>query len=141
MKSKLYILSDLFEFHHIGVATDDMGMAKEFYLKIGYEADEETEVPSQKVRVCFLTKSGQPQIELITSSGDNSPVLNILKKCGSGPYHFCYSVRNMAEAIEYLRRERFVILFKPEESNAIENNNITFVYKKSIGLIEIVEIV
>ena len=134
------MLSDILEFHHIGVATDDMENAREFYCKLGYHLGEETEVPSQRVRVCFLTKAEQPQIELITSSGEDSPILNILKKCGSGPYHFCYSVRNMKKAIEQLKKEKFVILFKPVESNAIENNNITFAYKKSIGLIEIVEI-
>lgn len=131
---------DFLKFHHIGFATDNLGDTKLFLEKIGYISGEDVYVPTQKVTVCFLNKKDQPQIELITSSDVNSPIHNILKKCGSGPYHFCYSVPDMKEAIAGLKQEKFIILNNPVKSNAIEDNIIIFAYKKSYGLIEIVEI-
>lgn len=131
---------DFLKFHHIGFATDNMADTKLFFIKLGYACGDEIIVPSQKVRVCFMNKIGHPQIELITSAGINSPVDNILKKCGPGPYHFCYSVQDINSAISSLKQEKFIILNKPENSNAIDNHCIIFAYKKSFGLIELVEI-
>jgi methylmalonyl-CoA/ethylmalonyl-CoA epimerase len=131
---------EFLKFHHIGFATDNLDEAKSLFIKMGYVPGEVVYVPSQKVEVCFMNKAGQPQIELITGSGTNSPVESILKKCGPGPYHLCFSVNDINNAIENLRNEKFIILNKPVKSNAIDDNNIIFAYKKSYGLIEIVEI-
>lgn len=131
---------EFFKFHHIGFATDNLDEAKSFFSKLGYTPGEDVFVPSQKVTVCFLNKTDQPQIELITSAGNDSPVETILRKCGPGPYHFCFSAPDINEAIESLKKEKFIILNKPILSNAIDENNIIFAYKKSYGLIEIVEI-
>jgi methylmalonyl-CoA/ethylmalonyl-CoA epimerase len=128
------------KFHHIGFATDNIEEAKSFFLKLGYTPGEDVFVPSQKVKVCFLNKTDQPQVELITSAGDDSPVDTILRKCGPGPYHLCYSVPDINEAIAGLKKEKFIILNKPVKSNAIDENNIIFAYRKSYGLVEIVEI-
>jgi methylmalonyl-CoA/ethylmalonyl-CoA epimerase len=131
---------DFLKFHHIGFATDNLDEAKSFFVKLGYTPGEDTFVPSQKVTVCFLNKAGQPQIELITSAGTDSPVDTILRKAGPGPYHLCFSAPDINAAIKSLKNEKFIILNKPVLSNAIDDNNIIFAYKKSYGLIEIVEI-
>jgi len=132
---------EFLKFHHIGFATDNLEEAKSFFVEIGYIPGKETIVPSQKVKVCFLNKAGTPQIELITSAGIDSPVDNILKKCGSGPYHLCFSVPDLNAAITSLKKEKFIILNKPFVSNAIDDNNVIFAYKKSYGLLEIVEMI
>ncbi len=131
---------EFLKFHHIGFATDNLEDTKLFFMKLGYTPGEDIFVPTQKVKVCFLNLAGQPQIELITSAGTDSPIDNILKKCGAGPYHFCYSVPDIDAAIAALKREKFIILSKPQKSNAIDNNKIIFAFRKSYGLIEIVEI-
>lgn len=131
---------EFLKFHHIGFATDNLDEAKSFFVKLGYTPGEDIFVPSQKVKVCFLNKTDQSQIELITSAGIDSPVDTILRKCGPGPYHFCFSVPDINAAIEGLKKEKFVILNKPVKSNAIDDNNIIFAYKKNYGLLEIVEI-
>lgn len=133
-------MTDDFKFHHIGYATDNLEETKIFFSGLGYIPGEVIHVPSQKVKVCFLNKFDHPQIELITSAAIDSPIENILKKCGSGPYHLCYSVKDMKLAVEYLKKEKFVILNRPVISNAIDDQLIIFAYKKGLGLIEIVEI-
>ncbi len=131
---------DQLKFHHIGFASDNFVESKAFFQLLGYIPGEEIVVPLQKVKVCFLNKAGHPQIELITGADINSPVDNILKKCGAGPYHICYSVNNLKETIGYLKKEKYIILNRPSRSNAIDDHYIIFAYKKSFGLIEIVEI-
>jgi methylmalonyl-CoA/ethylmalonyl-CoA epimerase len=133
-------MMESFKYHHIGFATDNLEETKSFFVKLGYIPGDEVIVPVQKVKVCFMNRPGQPQVELITSYGAESPIDTILKKCGPGPYHFCYSVPDLNKAIVELKKEKFIILNKPVNSNAIEDNMIIFAYKKSCGLIEIVEI-
>jgi methylmalonyl-CoA/ethylmalonyl-CoA epimerase len=134
------LMLEQFKFHHIGFATDDLAGTKTLFIKMGYIPGEEVIVPLQKVKVCFLNKPGHPQIELITSADITSPIDNILKKCGAGPYHFCYSVNDINDALESLKREKFIILNKPVKSNAIDDHCIIFAFRKNYGLIEVVEI-
>jgi methylmalonyl-CoA/ethylmalonyl-CoA epimerase len=131
---------DSLKFHHIGFATSNLVETKSIFVKMGYVPGEDVVVPGQKVKVCFMSKAGHPLIELITPLSDDSPVTQILKRSGPGPYHFCYCVEDMEQAIKELRSEKFLLLNKPVKSNAIEDNMIVFAYRKDYGLIEIVEI-
>jgi len=128
------------KFHHIGIATKNFQKAIQTYKSLGYSVvSESMEVPTQNVRVCFLEKQGHPLLELIEPSGDSSPIHNLLKKNGSGPYHLCYTTSDINETIKNLKILRFLIFSNPVESNAFNNNLIIFAYKDDIGFIEIVE--
>ncbi len=59
---------------------------------------------------------------------------------GATPYHMCYAVQNMQQAISALRKKKFMIVSTPKPSNAFYNNLVCFLIKKGIGLIEIIEI-
>ena len=127
-------------FHHIGIATRNFQKAIQTYRSLGYKVVlESLEVPTQNVRVCFLEKEGHPLLEIIEPSGESSPINTLLKKNGSGPYHLCYTTDDISETMEQLREQRFLILTKPFESIAFNNNLIIFAYKDDIGFIEIVE--
>jgi len=129
------------KFHHLGIATTNFEKAKKTYLSFGYKVLIDcVEIPLQKVNVCFLEKSNHPLIELIEPLSHDSPVANILKKYGSGPYHTCYSTTNINLTINDLRKKKFIQISPLEKSKAFENNLICFVYKDDIGLIEILEL-
>ena len=128
------------KFHHIGIATRNFEKAIQTYQALGYSVlIEPLEVPTQEVRVCFLKKAGHPLIEIIEPAGDSSPVNTLLKKNGSGPYHFCYITYNINDTIKRLKEQRFLVFSKPVESIAFNNNLMVFAYKDDIGFIEIVE--
>ena len=126
-------------FHHIGIACRDIDKTREFYLGLGYTASPVVDDPLQHVRICFLDKEGAPRLELLQPLDDQSPVARTLATAGVTPYHFCYEVRNINEAIAALRTKRFLLVSGPVPACALGDRRIAFLYNKNNGLIELVE--
>jgi len=126
-------------FHHIGIACRDIDKTREFYLGLGYTASPVVDDPLQHVRICFLDKEGAPRLELLQPLDDQSPVAHTLATAGVTPYHFCYEVRNIDEAIAALRTKRFLLVSGPVPACALGDRRIAFLYNKNNGLIELVE--
>lgn len=126
-------------FHHIGIACRDIDKTREFYLGLGYTASPVVDDPLQHVRICFLDKEGAPRLELLEPLDDQSPVARTLATAGVTPYHFCYEVRNIDEAIAALRTKRFLLVSGPVPACALGDRCIAFLYNKNNGLIELVE--
>ena len=126
-------------FHHIGIACRDIDKTREFYLGLGYTASPVVDDPLQHVRICFLDKEGAPRLELLQPLDDQSPVESTLATAGVTPYHFCYEVRNIDEAIAALRTKRFLLVSGPVPACALGDRRIAFLYNKNNGLIELVE--
>lgn len=66
--------------------------------------------------------------------------MKILDKVGVSPYHTCYQVSDIDDAIRKLKKMRFMPLSKPVIACALDDNKICFLYNKDVGLIELVEI-
>lgn len=127
------------KFHHIGLAVFDFSKVIPFYEAQGYHNDIVIYDPEQNVEVCVLSHPTSPKIELLAPHDESSPINNILKKSGATPYHICYEVENIEEAISELKKERFMPVSKPKVSNTFDNHRVCFLIKKDIGLIEIIE--
>jgi methylmalonyl-CoA/ethylmalonyl-CoA epimerase len=127
-----------FTFHHVGVATNSIAHTSKYYKEAGYLVSETVFDPVQNVNICFLRKSDHPCVELIEPVSGLSPVANIIKKAGVSPYHFCYEVQEITNAIAKLKLLNFIPLSKPINAVAL-NSSICFLYNKDLGLIEIVE--
>ncbi|WP_287565308.1 VOC family protein [Parabacteroides sp.] len=128
-----------FRFHHIGVAVFDIDTTAKFYMDAGYSTTVSVLDPLQDIRICFLTKPGMPMVELLEAVDSSSPVNRILKSVGVSPYHLCYEVSDMEDALGRLRKMRFVIVSNPVEACALDNRRVCFVYNKNMGLIELLE--
>ena len=128
------------EFHHIGVATCNINKSIEIFEKMGFISEEVIFDELQKVNICFLRKSGHPDIELIEPANEKSPVRNILDKVGTTPYHFCYYTNDILQEIISLKKKKFLLVVNPVEAIAFNNKRICFCYNKDFGLIEVVEI-
>lgn len=127
------------KFHHIGIAVFDIEATAAEYIAVGYTKSETIYDPIQNVYICFLNKKGMPQMELLAPKDETSPVNKTLEKMGVTPYHCCYEVKNIEEAITELRKKHYVVVAKPVEACAIENHKVCFLFNKNVGLIEIVE--
>ena len=125
-------------FHHIGIAVFSIEQTKPFYENLGYKATPAIYDPVQNVNICFLEKSGEVLLELIEPHDETSPVNDILKKNGVAPYHNCYEVDDLEAAIAELRKQRFVVVRKPEKAIAMGERRVCFLYNKNVGLIELV---
>lgn len=126
-------------FHHIGIACKDIEKTKSFYVSMGYEATATVDDPLQHVRICFLNKQGCPRLELVEPMDEQSPVLRTLSSAGVTPYHLCYQVEDINEAISSLRHKRFVLVNGPVPACAMNDRLIAFMFNQHSGLIELVE--
>ncbi len=125
-------------FHHIGIACRDIEATKSFYLAQGYMASETVDDPLQDVHICFLEKPGMPRLELLAPIDEKSPVVHTLETSGVTPYHICYEVDDITEAISKLKSQHFVLLKKPVPACAIGGKTACFLYSKNVGLVELV---
>ena len=126
-------------FHHIGIACRDIDKTVQFYLQQGYAATPAVEDSLQHVRISFLEKDGAPRLELLEPIDDSSPVARTLAATGVSPYHICYEVQNLDEAIASLRQQRFLLVNGPVPACAMGNRRIAFLFQKNTGLVELVE--
>ena len=133
------INNDLLTFHHIGIACREIGKTVEFYLSQGYTAADVVDDPLQHVRVCFLDKPGAPRLELLEPLDEENPVSRTLASVGVTPYHICYEVQDIEEAVASLRRQRFLLVNGPVPACALDNRRVAFLFQKNTGLIELVE--
>ena len=117
----------------------DINKTAAIYEAGGYTVSNTILDPIQNVNICWLTKEGMPTVELLEPINETSPVCKTLEKNGVTPYHTCYTVDNIDEAIAELRKMRYVVVSKPVEAVAIHNCKVCFLYNKNIGLIELVE--
>ncbi len=126
-------------FHHLGIATKEIDKTKSIYLNLGFISTEIIFDPIQNVNICFLTKKDHPLLELVAPINEDSPVFNIIKKLGTTPYHICYEVDNLDEAIKNLKKQRFILTIAPVKAIAFKNRRICFLYNQQIGLTELLE--
>lgn len=132
------MLNDLI-FHHIGIACFEIEKTIDFYLQMGFIASSITEDPIQDIRICFLEKEGMPKIELLEPIDEKSPTNRILQTQGVTPYHICYETEELQSAVKCLRQQGFVKISKIVPACAINNRKVVFLFKKDVGVIELLE--
>jgi methylmalonyl-CoA/ethylmalonyl-CoA epimerase len=128
-----------FVFHHIGYVTDSIEKTSALYQAAGYHVSETTIDPVQQTKICFLSKEGNPDIELIEPLDENSSVNKVLKRNGgAAPYHICYETDDVNRDFDALLAIGYTPLFRPVEATALNDKLICYFYKKETGFIEIV---
>ena len=131
-------MKHLISINHIGYAVKDIETTAKLYVEAGWRLSEIYEEKVQNARIAFLTKEGMAKIELVAPLEGESPVDNILKKMSVTPYHICYDVDDIDEAVEDLFDEGFRPLFMPVESVAMDNHKICYLFHQHVGFIELV---
>ena len=126
-------------FHHIGVAVKDISLTAAVYVAGGYHQSGTIYDPKQNVNICWLKKEGMHVVELLEPVDETSPVNKTLEKNGVTPYHTCYIVDDIENAMKERRKMKYVIVSQPVEAIAIHGCKVCFLYHKNVGLIELVE--
>lgn len=126
--------------HHIGYCVSDIDKSAAEFKKIGYTVyGPKYEDSCRKIYIQFM-KNGETLIELVSPLGTGgSPVDGILQKVGSTPYHICYETSDIEDEIARLRQLKYVPVTGPEAAAAIDGNKVAFMFKRNVGLIELVE--
>ncbi len=123
------------EFHHIGIATEDIEKTLENlkkYFDISNISDTVYD-PKQDANLCMLTFKDGVKIELI----EGKVVQNILKR-RQYLYHTCYSVGNIEKTIEELIADGAFLVSEPKEAVLFNNKKVAFL-AWDLGLIELLE--
>lgn len=125
--------------HHIGIAVKNIESASERLDFLGNVSEVYLD-PIQKVKIAFIMDpdTNSPLIELIEPADENSPVTNLLNKDIS-IYHICYSVKNIDEAINLMRKKGFITIVKPVPAVALQDRRVAFLFSKDKIMIELLE--
>lgn len=86
---------------HVGIAVASLDEALAAWRLLGLAETHREEVPTQKVRVAFLTV-GESAIELLEPTSPDSPIAKFLEKRGPGLHHVCFRVTDIEASIAEL---------------------------------------
>ena len=125
-------------FHHLGYATKSSVELIKFLSNLGYSIGELTHDPLQNVDIRLCVCSNQPNIEIIESSDENSPVTQMISKHGSIIYHICYEVESISKALQDMDEAgiRYLLISDAKPAILFENRVVCF-YKTMFGVIEL----
>ena len=131
-------MNDL-KIHHYGLASNDLDRSVEVYSLLGYAPGEIFIDPIQRVKLIFVSRPGEPLIEIISDLDETGPTKNIIAKSGNGFYHVCYEVEDIEISIEEFKAKGFMLRHKPVPATAFRGRKIAWMYNRFIGLVELLE--
>lgn len=107
-----------YELDHIGIAVHSLDSGEKFYQALGFEVGHREEVPSEKVRVSFLTLKNNANIELLEPLSEESAIYKFLQSRGPGFHHFCLRVPLLEEVQRRLLKEGIPLIYKEARQGA-----------------------
>ncbi|MBI3543820.1 MAG: VOC family protein [Deltaproteobacteria bacterium] len=132
-------MADTLVFHHVGVITDELDAAVEFYRGLGYAPGPTYADDVQKLTIIFVEKAGSPLIELIRPLGDESPARDWIGRITAGAYHTAYTARDFDAAVGEMKKKRMKKVLGPVPAVAFGGKRVAFFWNTAVGLVELVE--
>lgn len=124
--------------HHIGILCKDIEKSKKEYLNLGFSIEKDIIYDNyRRISIIFLI-SGETRVELIQPDRE-SELYPLMKKIKNLPYHFCYMTNDMKQEIQKLTKQGYIVTQESLPAPAINNQNVCFLMKNSMGLIELLE--
>jgi methylmalonyl-CoA/ethylmalonyl-CoA epimerase len=125
---------------HIGIATRAIDDSLKFWRDaLGLELTHTEVVEEQGVRVAMLPV-GEPRIELLEPTGEDSPVAKFLEKRGAGIHHIAVRVDDIRATLSNLKEKGARLI---DETPRLGANGclVAFVHPATAGgvLLELVE--
>ena len=115
---------------HIGIAVKNIDESRKYYEDVlGLKCYAVEEVKDQKVMTAFF-KIGQTKLELLEPTSDDSPVAKFIKNHGEGIHHIAFSVNDLPEKLDALKKNNIKLIDDTPRSGA-ESLNIAFLHPKS----------
>ena len=115
---------------HIGIAVKNLSEANNIYKSLlGYEHYKTETVASEGVETSFF-KCGESKIELLEATHKDSAIAKFIDKRGEGIHHIAFSVNDIVEEIERLKKEGFTVLNETPKRGA-DNKLVAFLHPKS----------
>ena len=127
------------EIHHIGYLVKNIDKALTSFINLGFKSESKVYYdPIQKSNITFLS-NGTYMIELVEPATADAITYNLLGKIGSSPYHICYKCSDIEATFNELREKGFSPISEIVNAVAFDGKKICFLFKKDLGIIELVE--
>ena len=126
-----------FEFHHIGVATENIDNELSMYILLGYSEESSFTDYDQGVKGVFMIGDSKPRVEILEDL-ENSDTLEPFLRRGSKLYHLAFIVNNLEESINKINVVLGGKLLHIKKSIYF-NSNVAFVVLKNKLIIELIE--
>ena len=126
--------------NHIGIATNSLDNAENFWNLLGYSRIHDDTVEGQGVKIRYMKGKESPTIELLEPLGEDSPVARFISKRGPGVQQIAINVTDISAKIEELIGIG-VRMINEEPLIGSGGHRIAFIHPYSSGgvLIELVE--
>jgi methylmalonyl-CoA/ethylmalonyl-CoA epimerase len=126
--------------HHVGYLVKDISKSRDVFGDIGYSLEGDIVYDAdRKADICFLNM-GAVCIELVSPHVE-SDIYPLLKKYSNAPYHICYEVENLVEAIGYFKQKGFLMFIEEQRALAISDSaRVVFMMHARLGMVELVEL-
>jgi len=125
--------------HHVATVVKDIDAAVKFHAEVlGLPLEQIADVPSQEVRIAFLT-AGDSKIELVAPTNSTSGVARFLESRGEGFHHLCLEVADIDAELQRLAATGIQLI----NAAAVEGveGPVAFLHPKSCHgiLVELIE--
>ena len=126
--------------HHIGYLTKNLSKTQQQMQELGFAVEQESSYDAGRaVNIAFLV-SGNYRIELIEPASKESPLYPLLKRYKNTPYHICYEVSNLSDAVAEYEQKGYSVIQQPQEAPCIGQHKVAFLMHINVGMIELLEI-
>ncbi len=125
---------------HIGIATQSIEEASEFWAMLGFVSSGDDTVESQGVKIRYMEGDNESRIELLEPLGEQTPVGQFILKRGAGVQQVAVSVKDIDDTISRLLSNG-VNMINQEPVEGSGGHRIAFIHPSSTGgvLVELVE--
>ena len=125
--------------HHIGYLTKNLSKTQQQMQELGFAVEQESSYDAGRaVNIAFLV-SGNYRIELIEPASKESPLYPLLKRYKNTPYHICYEVSNLSDAVAEYEQKGYSVIQQPQEAPCIGQHKVAFLMHINVGMIELLE--
>lgn len=133
---------DKLKFHHFGLAARDPEQAANFVRLSGYSCGVPVFDPLQNVFLRWCEKPGEPAVEIVSPTGVDGPLANILASQATSFYHLCYETESDSRSVVESLREsglRVIVVASSKPAVMFEGKKVSFYIVHGFGLIELLE--
>lgn len=126
--------------HHVGYMVTDIQKAVSSFQALGRKIRETGIVfdAERQAEICFLDGEGGT-IELVKPR-ENSDLFPLTRKFKNSPYHVCFEVPDIDNAIMELRNRGFLLFKAKSKAVAISDSaQVAFLMSSGAGMVELVQ--
>ena len=126
--------------HHFGYLTTSIENSVKGFSRLGYVTFDKLYLDQTRgIKIQFIRSASGELLELIEPSSETSVVKGLMSSSNNKIYHICYYTADIAQAIDSLKEQGFMLISPPQPAIALNNGNVAFLLSKHTGMIELYE--